>query len=345
MSDVVLTGFCDEICWDKNLERQFAVAAGLGMEWVSLRFFDLGSGVKNILAADSQDLDQIRKLLETYGLRVSSIGSPLGKVKLLDVADGTNNPYRPFAEYLDNEVTRICEIARQIEAPLVRGFSFYHPCGSDPASHLSEAASRLAQIADRCAADRLIFGLEVEANLIGQTGDLVHHLVVSAGKPNLLSIFDGANLVVQGMTASEVWKQYLAMRGSLGWVHVKDYLAGSAASDSPAAEPAVSSGRAVSPHVEEESLAAFVPVGLGESAYPQVLPDLKRELPAIRQRLQTGGWNAPLVFLDLEPHLRKGGQFGGYSGPDGFGVALRYLCKLLDRSGLSYRLRDWPLVD
>ena len=33
----------------------------------------------------------------------------------------------------------------------------------------------------------------------------------------------------------------------------------------------------------------------------------------------------PGVFLDLEPHVKGGGQFGGFSGPDGFGVALRAL--------------------
>lgn len=330
MSDVVLTGFCDETSEDKNLERQFAVAAALGLEWISLRFFNLGGGVKNILAADQSDLDQIRGLLDKYGLRVSSIGSPIGKIKLHDVQDGTTNQFRPFEAYLDQEVERICAIAEFLQAPLVRGFSFYHPRGTAAQHHVAEAAPRLRAIAQRCRAKGLIFGLEVEANLIGQTGELVHELVTQAGVPNLVSIFDGANLVVQGHTASAVWKQYLAMRGSLGWVHVKDYQA--------EAQVGATGG-----HVDEESLSAFVPVGLGDAAYQQVLPDLKREVAQVSERLRLGGWEEPLVFLDLEPHLKKGGQFGGYSGPDGFGLALRYLCRMLDRSKVSYRLRDWPL--
>lgn len=332
MSDVVLTGFCDETCEDKNLERQFAVAAALGLEWISLRFYDLGAGVRNILAADQADLDRIRSLLDKYGLRVSSIGSPIGKIKLHDVQDGTTNSFRPFEAYLEQEVERICAIAECLRAPLIRGFSFYHPRGTAPQHHVAEAASRLRAIAERCRSRSLIFGLEVEANLIGQSGELVQELVQRVEAPNLVSIFDGANLVVQGHSASAVWKQYLAMRGSLGWIHVKDYQ-----SESPGGAVAARG------HVDEEGLSAFVPAGLGDAAYQQVLPDLKREVPAILERLRRGGWDEPLVFLDLEPHLRKGGQFGGYSGPDGFGLALRYLCRLLEKSKVSYRLRDWPL--
>ncbi len=47
------------------------------------------------------------------------------------------------------------------------------------------------------------------------------------------------------------------------------------------------------------------------------------------------------MFLDLEPHVKGGGQFGGFSGPDGMGVALRGLCRVLDYVGIEYRLRDF----
>jgi hypothetical protein len=46
----------------------------------------------------------------------------------------------------------------------------------------------------------------------------------------------------------------------------------------------------------------------------------------------------PGVFLDLEPHLKGGGQFGGVSGTDGFGVALRGLTDLLDYVDIGYNL-------
>ena len=50
------------------------------------------------------------------------------------------------------------------------------------------------------------------------------------------------------------------------------------------------------------------------------------------------------MFLDLEPHVKGGGQFGGFSGPDGMGVALRGLCRVLDYIELDYHLRDFDDV-
>ena len=50
------------------------------------------------------------------------------------------------------------------------------------------------------------------------------------------------------------------------------------------------------------------------------------------------------MFLDLEPHVKGGGQFGGFSGPDGMGVALRGLCQVLDYVDIDYHLRDFDDV-
>ena len=61
--------------------------------------------------------------------------------------------------------------------------------------------------------------------------------------------------------------------------------------------------------------------------------------PQLVERLRARG--IPGLFVDLEPHVKGGGQFGGFSGPDGFGVALRGLCKVLDYVGFPYNLRTF----
>src|SRR5690606_13269639 len=107
--------------------------AALGMQFYSLRFIDVGSGIKNVMNLSMKEIQQIRHLEDEYGLNVASIGSPIGKVKLLDQEDGTSNAYIPFKKYLEKDVKRACELAHAFETKLIRGFSFYHPKGTNPA--------------------------------------------------------------------------------------------------------------------------------------------------------------------------------------------------------------------
>ena len=92
-------------------------------------------------------------------------------------------------------------------------------------------------------------------------------------------------------------------------------------------------------YVDEEALDQFVPCDRGSTGHADIFRELAIYLPEIKKRLEAR--EIPGFFLDLEPHLRGGGQFGGYSGPDGMGVALRSLCHVLDEQGLSYQLKTF----
>ena len=67
----------------------------------------------------------------------------MGKVKLLDKADGTKNAYVPFKKYLAGDVKQACELAHAFETKLIRGFSFYPPRGADPAQFLPQVVDQL----------------------------------------------------------------------------------------------------------------------------------------------------------------------------------------------------------
>ncbi len=71
-------------------------------------------------------------------------------MKLRDEDDGTKNRYVPFEKYLREDVERACELAHAFETKLIRGFSFYHPKGTDPALHLDQVGDQLGQIAEAC---------------------------------------------------------------------------------------------------------------------------------------------------------------------------------------------------
>ena len=328
MSDkprVILSGFADESANQKTAEQQFVAFAAAGLQYYSLRFIDAGQGVKNVMQLTTPEITKIRHLEDEYGLNVATLGSPIGKVKLLDVDDGTKNRYVPFATYLAEDVHRACELAHAFETKLIRGFSFYHPRGTDPRLYLPQVVDQLGQIAELCHRSDLTFGLEIEANLVGQNGQLMAELHRQVNHPALVLIFDAGNIITQGFSTDETIEQFRLMKPGLGWLHIKDYR-----HPTPAQRTT---------HVDEEALKHFVPADLGDSGHEAILRLLKEFLPGLEQQLTQRG--IPGVILDLEPHVKGGGQFGGFSGPDGFGVALRGLCRLLDYVGIDYHLRDF----
>ena len=324
---VILSGISDEAAHHKTAVEQFAVCAALGLQYYTLRFVDVGGGIKNVMKLTKSEISKLRHLEDEYGMNVASIGSPIGKVKLRNVDDGSHNAYVPFKKYLAKDVERACELAHAFETKLIRGFSFYHPRGSDPADHINQAADQLGQIVEKCHRSDLTFGMEIEANLVGQTGQLMAELHRQVNHPALVSVFDAGNLVSQGFSFMETFQQYLVMKPTIGWLHIKDYR-----------------DRTIrrSSHVDEDMLKHFVPADEGDGGHAEILRDFAEVIPKLERRLKRRG--IPGVVVDLEPHLRGGGQFGGFSGPDGMGVALRSLCRVLDYADIDYHLRDFEDV-
>ncbi len=322
---IILSGFADEAANQKSAVQQFAAFAAIGLQYYSIRFIDIGTGIKNVMKLSRSEIQKVRHVQDEYGLNVSSIGSPIGKVKLVDVEDGTQNVFVPFKKYLAGEVQHACELAHAFETKLIRGFSYYHPRGSDPGEHLPQTVDQLGQIAETCHRSDLTFGLEVEANLVGGDGFHLAEIFRQVNHPALVLVFDAANLIVQGFSPYEILEQFRAMSPGLGWIHVKDYR-------NP--RPVAKGG-----HVDEDALHHFVPADEGDAAHEAIFREFRRLLPELESRLHRRG--IPGVFVDLEPHLKGGGQFGGFSGPDGMGVALRALCRVLDYVRIGYHLRDF----
>ena len=325
---VILSAFSDEAANSKSVVEQFAVLAALGLQYYSPRFLNVTGEVKNIMKLDKAELKTVRQLQGDYGLKVTSIGSPIGKVKLLDVDDGSHNRFVPFDKYLKDEVATAIDRAHALEAKMIRGFSFYHPRGTDPKPHVSKAVDQLSAIAQKCAKEGIVYALEVEANLIGQNGQLMAELARKIDEPNLICIFDGGNISSQNYDCLRCLAEYQVMRKHLGYFHIKDYRI----------DPTLEWTGVV----DEERLKNFVPADIGDSGHELIFRDLREHLPQIDRRMKKLG--LPGMFLELEPHLKGGGQFGGFSGPDGLGVACRSLCRLLDYAGIPYELRGFEHI-
>src|SRR4051812_41540599 len=267
MPSVILSGFADEAANQKTAEQQFSAFAALGLQYYSIRFIDAGSGVKNVMQLTKGEITRIRHLENEYGLNVATLGSPVGKVKLLDQEDGTKNRFVPFKKYLKEEVSKACDLAHAFETKLIRGFSFYHPKGTDLEPHIPQVVDQLGQIAEMCHRSDLTFGLEVEANLVGQNGEILAKLHREVDHPALVTIFDGANISTQGFSAAECFDQYQLMKKGLGWMHIKDYKHPNALKRTT--------------HVDEEALKHFVPADQGDSGHELILKDFRDFIPVL----------------------------------------------------------------
>ncbi|UUZ96751.1 hypothetical protein LJK87_22270 [Paenibacillus sp. P25] len=109
---VTLTGFADEISPD--LEVQLDVLASEGISHLELR----GVWGKNVLDLTDEEVGRVKARLSERGFKVSSIGSPIGKIKITD-------PFEPHIE----RFRRAVYVAREMEAPYIRIFSFFIPEG------------------------------------------------------------------------------------------------------------------------------------------------------------------------------------------------------------------------
>lgn len=324
---VIISAFADEAANHRTALEQMTALAAIGIRNYSPRFIDVaGDGnVEHVVDLSPEKLERLKAFHSEYGVSVTSIGARVGKIKLLDVDDGTHNKYIPIAEYLNGEVARTIQAAKSLDTKLIRGFSFYHPRGTKPEDHLDLAADQIRQIADACAKEGLVYGLEIEPNLVGETGPLLAALAERVNHPNMVLIFDGGNVAAQNKNPVQVYEEYKATVPWLGWMHVKDYRI----------DPSLTWTGAV----DEERLKNFVPANEGDAGHELVFRDLREQLPEIQKRLEKLG--IPGFYLETEPHLKGGGQFGGFSGPDGMGVAVRALCSCLDYAGIDYNLRTF----
>ncbi len=323
--EVILSGFADEGPVSKRAEEQLTMMRALGLSYYTIRFIDVGDGVKNVMELTDEEIGRLKDMHREFGISISSIGSPLGKVKLVDQEDGTQNRYVPLEEYLEKDVQRAIELAHVFDTKLIRGFSYYHPHGEDPWKYLDQAAEQLAQIVEVCAKGEVIYGLEVESDLVGGDGDTLIALYEKINSPYVCIIPDVGNMEGKGHSPDSAYAHYVKMKPGVGWIHIKGF-------NNPANQAMLNAA-------EKRGLTRFIPVDRGDAGHEQVLRDFRELVPGIQNRLAPLG--VPGVFVDLEPHVKGGGQFGGVSGVDGFGVAFRSLCRLLDYLEYDYHLTGY----
>jgi sugar phosphate isomerase/epimerase len=201
----ILSGFIDEISDD--FSEQCKVAAGLGLRYVEVRS---AWGI-NILDLDAGQLDTLGQTLTEYGLSVSSIGSPIGKISIDD-------DFPPHLERMQHAV----EVAELLEAPYLRLFSFFIPEGTDPDSRRDEVLSRMSALAEAAADSNVILVHENEKEIYGDVPRRCLDIVTSVDSPKLQLAWDPANFVQVGVRP--LTEGYSMLRPHVGYIQIKDAL-------------------------------------------------------------------------------------------------------------------------
>jgi sugar phosphate isomerase/epimerase len=201
-----LSGFADEISPD--LTEQCEVASGLGLKYIEVR----SAWDVNILDLSPDQLSRMKKTLSAYGMKVSSIGSPIGKIFIDE----------DFAPHLER-MRHAAEVAHELDAPYIRIFSFFIRPGEDPAGHRGEVIDRMRALVRVAEEADLILLHENEKQIYGDVPARCLDLIRSVGSPYLRLAWDPANFVQVGVRPYS--DGYAKLRPHLEYVQIKDALA------------------------------------------------------------------------------------------------------------------------
>ena len=200
---VTLSGFADEI--DPDPRVQLAVLAAESISHLELR----SAWSVNVADFTDDQLAEFRAATEAAGVRVSAIGSPIGKIPI----------GAPFEPELDR-MRRVAALAGQLGTAIVRVFSFYLPPGEPPERYRAQVIDQmgaLARVAEECG---VILAHENEKEIYGDLPGRCADLIASVDSPALRATFDNANFVQCGVRPFS--DAYPLIRPYLLYVQVKD---------------------------------------------------------------------------------------------------------------------------
>lgn len=199
MAKFILSAFADEA--GDSLDEQIAALTRNGIGYIEPRAIDK-QGV--IFKADDE-LKAIRKALDDNGIRVSSLGSPIGKYSIDE----------PFETHLE-DFKKALHAAKILGTNRIRMFSFFVPEGKT-SEYRDEVLRRLTVMLDMAEAEGITLCHENEAKIYGQMPEEVEDLLTSL--PRLGGIFDPANYC---MCNADPVKGIDVTLPSLVYMHVKD---------------------------------------------------------------------------------------------------------------------------
>ena len=204
LKDCPVSCFADEI--DPSVEKQIALLEELGIGWVEFRSGD-GTGVADYT---EEQAEKLMERLEQKNIRISAVGSPIGKINITD----------EFEPHL-KKLSHVAKLAKIWNTPFVRCFSFFIPEGEKPEKFRDEVFRRMDRMVELAAKENLTLLHENEKEIYGDIASRCLDLMENFGGENLKATFDFANFVQCGQDTLEAWDM---LKDHIAYVHVKDAL-------------------------------------------------------------------------------------------------------------------------
>ena len=196
-----ISGFSDEI--SSEIITQFEILNKLKIKYFEPR----GINGKSIAALTDDEVAELKAKMDECGIKASSIGSPVGKVKITDDLEKHFELYK-----------RIVAIAKSLETKYIRMFSFYIDENEDYDSYRDEVFERLEKMADYARKEGIWCCHENEKGIFGDN-DVRCLDILKTFEGKIKGIFDPANFIqckVEILPAFEKLKDYIE------YMHIKD---------------------------------------------------------------------------------------------------------------------------
>jgi sugar phosphate isomerase/epimerase len=199
-----LSGFADEV--SEDLDVQLDTFQRLGIQHIEFR----GVWGKNVLDLTDEQVKKVKSALTKRGMKVSAIGSPIGKIGIED----------PFEPHLDRFV-RAIDLAEFFGCRYIRIFSFFVPEG-EADDYRPEVIDRLGTLLDMVEGHPVVLLHENERHIYGDIPRRCADIFESLPSPQLRMTFDPANFVICGVRPFT--EGYELLKDYIDYVHIKDAL-------------------------------------------------------------------------------------------------------------------------
>lgn len=198
-----ISGFSDEI--DASIKIQFEAFGRLNIKYFEPRGID----GKNISTLSEEEAYALLDEMNKYGVKASSIGSPVGKIDIKD-------DFEPHFEMFKN----VCKIAKILGAKYIRMFSFYAKDGWNDESK-AEMLKRLGAFVEYAKENDVILLHENEKDIYGEKAKECLELMETFACDNFKAVFDPANFVQAGQDTKEAYEM---LKPYVEYMHIKDSL-------------------------------------------------------------------------------------------------------------------------